>query len=504
MSNAEKAPYTSLLADKEKTDLGALDLFDRVINLKLTVAEKDKSGKLLQLGEYVIRSDYETYFPELMRSVASSDLKGFLGMKKCFIRKCQYKPSIKVQYKRVSMDVPVEVDIFVNNFFMLDKSGKMLKTFNNETNPLVKVELAMGYFGQFKDMLKPKAGGTLSVSDLFDFDVDKHSGHGITLITICDVAYVQTDKLPPDMTVHIHGFVGNLYGGRLEDIEEINKSEDVGAEPEPAKIAESYSDLVKSNKAIKLTDPLKRKTTIEQIFYEEVTRYYIRENFISRHVPLKFEKWGLIHGDSNVLDGKLTEAGAELYGIRVYLSPEAQKYAKKWDKDHVQKDSEGNDVFPDVIVPRSCATAIEQVNDIMKNYMPEGFSAQYAPEYGCIFVYKGTELLDPKAMTKGTELEKAYKKSAVALYWKDKLPAVYNITTDALCTITCPFFFFLSPFQKFYFKTRYALGGLVSYYANFNATEDEFYALWQNVSFATEENVNECTIVCTGQKKEGK
>jgi hypothetical protein len=136
--------------------------------------------------------------------------------------------------------------------------------------------------------------------------------------------------------------------------------------------------------------------------------------------------------------------------------------------------------------------------------MPDGFSVQPIPVNGCLLVYKDDEALTPEQMLKGTALSEFYEKKAVSKYWKDKLPAVYNITTDALCTITCPFFFFLSPFQKFYFKTRYALGGLVSYYANFNATEDEFYALWQNVSFATVEDVNECTIVCTGQKKEGK
>ena len=484
MSNAEKAPYTSLLADKEKTDLGSLDLFDRVINLKLTIAEKDKSGKLLQLGEYVIRSDYETYFPELMRSVASSDLKGFLGMKKCLIRKCQYKPSIKVQYKRVSMDVPVEVDIFVNNFFMLDKSGKMLKTFNNATNPLVKVELAMGYFGQFKDMLKPKAGGSLSVSDLFDFDEGKLSGHGITLITICDVAYVQTDKLPPDMTVHIHGFVGNLYAEKLEDVDAKKNT------------PEKYEDIVSSKRVISYKS-LGKDTVIEKTFFEEVTRNWVREGSLPKETEIKLVK-------GTKVDGKLTEKDALLYGVLVYLSNGAKEYAKEWDDKHIQLDSEGNKVFPEAVKFSDCSTAKEKVNEIIKNYMPDGFSVQSIPVNGCLLVYKDDEALTPEQMLEGTALSEFYKKSTVAKYWKDKLPAVYNITTDALCTITCPFFFFLSPFQKFYFKTRYALGGLVSYYANFNATEDEFYALWQNVSFATVEDVNECTIVCTGQKKEGK
>ena len=43
MSN-EKAPNTALLADKSKCELGALDIFDKVINLRLTVSEKDTNG----------------------------------------------------------------------------------------------------------------------------------------------------------------------------------------------------------------------------------------------------------------------------------------------------------------------------------------------------------------------------------------------------------------------------------------------------------------------------
>ena len=81
------------------------------------------------------------------------------------------------------------------------------------------------------------------------------------------------------------------------------------------------------------------------------------------------------------------------------------------------------------------------------------------------------------------------------------LPAVENITTDARCTIVCPFFFFLNPFDMIKFKSRYALGGVVTYYANFSVEESKFYALYMSVSFATVEDINECSIVCTGSKE---
>ena len=130
----EKAPRTSFLKDESKTSLGELDIFDRVINLKLTVSSKDVNGNDIPAQEFVIRSDYEMYFPQMLDSITSSDFNSFSTLKNCTLRKCQYKPSIKVQYKRVSMSTPVSVDIFIKNFFMLDKSGKMIKSFNGITN----------------------------------------------------------------------------------------------------------------------------------------------------------------------------------------------------------------------------------------------------------------------------------------------------------------------------------------------------------------------------------
>ena len=78
-----------------------------------------------------------------------------------------------------------------------------------------------------------------------------------------------------------------------------------------------------------------------------------------------------------------------------------------------------------------------------------------------------------------------------------RIPAVYNIAYDnALCTITCPFFYFLTPFQKFYFASRYAVSSMIAYYLDQENKEMEFTMMWQSVSFATVENVNEDQIWC--------
>ena len=477
----DKASYASLLEDDKKTSLNSLDLFDRVINIKLTTTEVNDNGNSVEKGTYVIRSDYETYFPGLMDSVSTGNYDSFANQKKCFIRKCQYKPSIKVQYKRVSMSTSIAVDIFIHNFFMLDKSGKMIKSFNNATFALGKVELAMGYFGQFQSLMGGKEGGQINVEDLFKFDENELKGQGITLLTLSDVSYVQTDKLPPDMIVHIHGFVGNLYSEKLENLNANKNAPD------------NYNDLSSSEAVINYT-ALGKDTIIEKTFFEEITRNWVHESALPKDTTIKLE--------NSKAKGKLSVTDAEKYGIRVYLSVKAKEFAEEYDKTHIQLDSEGNKVLPNVVKFPSCKTAQEAMNAIKKEFGLLDFSDTQLPSTGDMLVFKNEELGDPSEMWKGTALESLYKNTAVELYWKNKLPAVYNITTDALCTISCPFFFFVNPFQKFYFKSRYALGGLVSYFANFNASEDEFYALWQTVSFATVEDINECTIVCTGKKKE--
>lgn len=488
MSN-DLAENTALLANKSKCELGALDVFDKVINLKLTISEKDANGNWVEKEPYLIRSDYEMYFPKLMSSISSGSFDGVTSKASCYIRKCTYKPSIKVQYKRVSMSTPVAIDIFINNFYMLDKSGKMIKSFNNESFQLTKVELAMGYFGQFAASMGGKEVSEVTVDQLFKFDANDLKGYGITLITMSDVNYVQTDKLPPDMTVHIHGFVGNLYSDKLQDL---SVEKGLPTDYEDIILKETVINYGKMNKN-------KRKTILEETFYQAVTKNWVREGSLPKDTTIK-----LMDTQNFTVAGTLSDADAEKYGVQVYFSNGAKKFAEKYDEDKVQVDAEGNKVVPEAVKIPTASTAMEKANAVKNAYALEDFCITPIPSDGNLLVYLAEEQTAPSKMLEGTDLEKVYNKDAVNLYWKNKLPAVYNITVDALCTIVCPFFFFLNPFQKFYFKTRYALGGLVSYYANFNATEDEFYALWQTVSFATVEDVNECTIVCTGKKQEEK
>ena len=486
---------TSFLADKDKVNLTSADMFDRVINLKLytEITETTDTGERKVVKDaYVVRSDFEMYFPDMMNTVTHNDTKGFRALDKCIIRKCQQKPSIKVQYKRVSLNASVEVDIFVNNFFMLDKSGNLISGFNNSTYKLTRVDFAMGYFGQFKALFsdnKPE-----NPEQLFNFGFiddkktvdwsDPNVGHGITVMTMSNVHYTQMDRLPPDATLHIHGYVGNTYAPKFNTNTE--------------NFPKEYEKLMKSQAVIPAELKKGTNSYLDQVYYQLVTRNFIRKGTLPKLTSTEIAK------GQEYVTGTLSDEEAKKYGVQVYLSNELNKYSDDKIEADFKRDANGNIIKSSLKIP-SARTAEGKMSAIenyfgLKGY--DGFTHTLLDTFGDYVVYKQSETQDIKKMLEDTTLGKRYENTALAKSWGNCIPAVYNITNDALCTIVCPFFSFINPFEKLYFKSRYALGGLVSYYANYSsANRDEFYTLWQNVSFATVENINECMIVCTGQKK---
>lgn len=467
----------NLLDDKYKTSLNSLDLFDRVINLKLTANVKNSD---VVAQEFVIRSDYEFYYPQLTQSVAENDFTKFSSFRLGQIRKCQYKPDIKVQYKQHSLGTITEVDIFIKNFCMLDSSGQLIKNFNSQELQLTKVELAMGYFGQFESTLRANKG-MISSAQLFNFDDKLLIGKGITKITLGTV-YVQTDSLPPDMTVHIHGYVGNITFQPL--------SNELADKVYPTKYNQILinGNVVDSSKKSKDYD-----TIIGKTFFQYVTKKWLAEG-----VPPKTRLLKVIASADFASKGLLSDMDAKRYGIKVYFSTQAKQYAKQYDTEKTVLDANGIQVAKQQITIEDANTAMEQANLIKNIFGMQDFCLAFIPSSNNLFLFHNTEMTDINKMIKGTNLEVEYKKDAVATYWDKKLPAVYNITTDSLCTIVCPFFFFLNPFEEFSFESRYALSGLVNYYSALNNKTNKFHSLWQIVSFATVEDINECHIVCSG------
>lgn len=467
---------TGLLADKNKVSLTENDLYDKVINLKLYVKNKDGTEK----DTYVIRSDFELFYPNLMDSVAKNNMTSFVKEKACYIRKCQNKPSIKIQYKRVALNSSIEVDIFVHNFYMLDQAGNIINGFNQASYPLSRVDISMGYFGQFKALFAdklPENPKDLTTTG-FATESSPSVGHGITTITMSGVNYTQMDKLPPDAVLHIHGYVGNTLTTKAE----------------PKESPATYDKIAKSQKALTKSLNSEIDSYLERVYFNEITRYYTTKGTLSQKI------FSQIDSNKDADTGMMSESDAKKYGIKVYLSKGVQNYSKEKEAEF-KKDASGSLIEPAITIPFAF-TAESKMNMIESALGLKGFAHSYLETLDCFIVFLKDELEDIATALDGTKLADAYKSTTLTKTWQNKIPAVYNITIDEKCTIVCPFFCFINPFEKVEFATRYNLGGLVNYYVNSaNDNKAEFYVLWINISFATVEDVNECMIVCTNIKK---
>lgn len=449
---------SSLMSDEYKKDgvqgLTIDTMFDRIINLKLSSAYYTKSDGMVVKDEYVIRSDWEMYYPE-MGKIVTGESAG-ISLKDYYIRRCVHKPSIKVQYKQIATGTAIEIDIFISNFIMMSSDGRAFMSFNNLTYPLQQIELQMGYFGQFKNMPE-------NAEQLFDFSPKPN----VDTLTV-NIAYVQTDKLPPDGVLHIHGYVGSCYNPPLSSLQ--------GKEVKPTydnikDIKQQYGDYLKD------------------YIFSNVTRRFLRKPVSDKEVKVDEET------------GLMSVADAEKYGVKVFLSSVLEEECNEAVKRKETKDKNGK-----VIKKKVTGVYSESVVQAMNRFREE-FGVNISIKAlidGNYIAYMTEEASNTQALA---ETLKKYKYedtdlvqagSVVDNIFHNILPAVENITTDALCTIVCPFFYFLNPFDMLRFKSRYALGGVVTYYANFSVVESRFWALYMSVSFATVEDINECTIVCTG------
>ena len=539
------APHTVSWAirnkDKSKNNLQlqAGDLFDRVINLKFITSEQGGDGVEKYVDEFVLRSDYELVDTKFVANVANGTVSYSQNKKISCIRKCRLKPSVKVQYKQVAGNTAIELDIFVQNFFMLDSEGKTLMSFSNAKGRLASVEIQMGYFGQFADFFKGNENGVPTLEQYFDFT---EKPEGVQTIT-CNVTYCQTDKLPPDSTMHIHGFVGSCYTQPVTDkmITDDNQTSSIELSTVDTSSVYMYE---------KGDSPFKFKSFAHYL-YNNVTRRFLRNKIPAtnkkevKSLKIKFKDGGVCLDDDSSLK----------YGVVVFLSKgvvgdgksevflgKQQMYGSDG------KPLEGNKSSK-FMQELSGDTPMKALNSFSS--LHSGLLRVQPLDNGCYLMFLNEEMkhseklsemdwytFDPRLEKNGVDLDgdgevkaselglvkctydeilkyvndslggkakntnffdyiNALKAKNIEVKDINRIPAVYNIAYDnALCTITCPFFYFLTPFQKFYFASRYAVSSMVAYYLDQENKEMEFTMIWQSVSFATVENINDVQICC--------
>lgn len=464
-----------LLPDKYKLHLSKEDMFDRIINLKLTVKKTDGSTE-----DFIIRSDYEAvFYNQSIMKVLSNNA---FGDRAYTIRKCRYKPSVKFQYKRLANGTATLIDIFVSNFVIFSADGRTMATFNQADYNLIRVEVMMGYWSQFRDM--PHA----SMSDLFTFE----PMFGADKIVMENVEYVTTDKLPPDYTLHIHGYVGNI----------MSAPEDSGEEPD------TYAKAVADTETLFVTDesdapvsvdilPAEGQSDMEKIFESQITSRFYRystnvtaDGFVATvstrdHVKVycsdyvrKIKLRGVRDSNGTLVQRKLYIKKGESLGNA--LTKVIQKVAPK----HALTYSIRNDGNVEVFSLKETEDIVKLAEQKKKSKVKNSLSLKN---------------LLTKALTEtgfsdtGNVFETVY---------DNKLPAIYNIDVNATAIIVCPFFAFVDLFQEIQFEYRYHTSNLVSYYASIKTDRTVFYALNAEISFATVDDVNEMQIYCITEEGE--
>lgn len=450
-------------SDETKVHLTPNELFDRIINLKVLCENKVTK----EIETFVIRSDYELVYTNVNIDNFTRQMGN--DNKKYFIRRCTFKPSIKVQCKMVTSNVATSVDIFINNFFLLSKDGNYLRSFNESQYTVKSVTIAMGYWGQFKDTVNPDSENALE--QYFDIKAI----NGADSLTLTSPIVVTTDKLPPDSTLHLHGYVADIYGSPV-GITKVDNAQKAFDKPS----ASSGTDM-------------------ETLFFDCITRRYINpHSYIDddKLGTLNMKKLTQVSNDSDVefikklqLDpdtNQMNDTDANNYGVKVYLSEKVKQMTLK-----KAYDSDGNEVDRKIYFESSwtIGQTIVRIMSFIDAEVEFTFTLS-----GDVLVYSPLEMLeDIESISKELYKDGVYDSSVL----KDKdlynnaLPAVYNINIDAVATIVCPFFTFIEPFQYIEFASRYALTSTVSYYASYKPTIYRFLVINASISFATEEAVNE-------------
>lgn len=452
-----KDMQTGFLQDKYKTDLNNNDFFDRIINVKLVTSKGN---------EYVIRSDYEIVYPSKEVSNVLSG-KGFSSLSnKCYIQKCQFKPSIKVTYNQVSNDCVIGMDIYITNFYVFGQNGKVLMQFSSKDERLISVEVAMGYWGQFKN-LKPE-----SIAEWADFSKFNGKGrYGLQTIK-CIVEYSKVDKLTPDAVFHIHGYCGTTD------------------EPLTATIADTTSALKSENALIYKTSS---NSTLLDCLTKTLSVRYLKNPLTDVDMLSVVDK----------RTGLLLSTKVDDYGVKFYTSEGAEEKFSKACEPLVSADNKK--VYRVINI-----NAGNCIQNALRNTLFE-----IDPYFLFLPIVDGNTgdtgymIFTREEIGDLVELRKKFKgaselpENKEETYYDNVLPAVYNITNDgAMCSISCPFFTFIQPFSPVIFNSRYALTKLVSYYVGDTEKGDITYTVINaNISFSTCDSVNEMLLLCINNGK---
>ena len=287
----------SFITDDEKLNLSEGDLFDRVVNLKLNCYDE----KTYERESFVIRSDFEMVYPDANIPIDGTIMPALAGS--FVIRKCTTKPSIKVQCKMVSNNTGINIDVFVSNFFLLTADGKHLRSFNNDGYKIESVEIAMGYWGQFRHLESNMHNPVTGYKEFFTIKAE----HGADKITLVSPIVVTTDKLPPDSVLHIKGYVAGIFSS-------------------PVAVSNIKTPSMANEHPVAMSGD-----SLQDILFNGITRRYLNLHYFTDGNGKSEDVGAYVRPISDISDydvkvaydrdtGMVSVEDAKKYGVRVYAT----------------------------------------------------------------------------------------------------------------------------------------------------------------------------------------
>jgi hypothetical protein len=478
-----------LLRGRETLHLDGKALFDRVINLKF----KRKNGR-----SFIIRSDYEPVY----RRDGS-----------VFFKRCLQKPQIKVSYTQVPGNTVIACDIEVTNLFVDPRLDGLVQEesslgegkkavgatkqgeeslLEENGDPVREITLQMGYVKQFPDWSKPGMADTDEKLRRF-FDLDNHVYNnnpqaGTAVELRLSVLTTQSRGLPPDRVTTFQCYVGSLLPGLVW-------------EHEDSDLLSGYGDI---------TFPSPDATPLEKTFFMLVSRRFlspalrrsVERSPDGKDVALLVEEPFLdregktLYADASkkspvrvplAPDGCLTTDDAVAIGVHCYVSKKLREAVGD------TTDTFIGSLLTDLTSSRfKVAPLIEQQRlvsgQIKRIQLTYPRVRWFVLNNGDYFFYDKDET--SKELFEDPLMREKRRQETVTL------PAIYDITMDAMRVVRAPFHGFINPYTTIRVNARYNLGTLVGFYYP-KQSRRWLTVVTQKVEFSTtgDENVMELSCV---------
>ena len=435
------------------------DFFDKIINIKFGFVNKEK-GVSTEDSTYILRSDYEI-------------------MPNGVVRRCVYKPSIKVSYFSFSKQAQLQLIIEIDNFYMIDSSGNRITDFNRKGFRLDYILLQVGYGANFYQTITPTA------MELFEM----RQPFGVSTIKATVVAVYPKD-VPPKYTLVFDCLIGG-YASQT---------------PYKLKALESSSSI--SYETISTTPdiPYLKATSLQDILFQTITRRFLANPLGSYDIATQM----LILADLKSI-GILSEPLARKVGLKCYFPDAFATILAQ----NLKPNSKGVLNAANTILFTESGKVVAGVINNINNLL--GSNLTFVPLIdGSIVVFPiDTWVWErffpeiPKGDREGyingmmstmikvlglTIANKAMTDNPVeSIAYDNYLPAVYSISNGVKPTIKSPFFYWTKTFSEVKFNNPYSTGNLLAYLTS-TINEVKMNVLSQKVNFATIEDVNEVEI----------